>query len=536
MLTTPLKSPGSPRWSNKPRSQTADLADFLKNTGPPGDDERPKTGRSVASAKGVNGLRAHPLDPSPQSPTEPAITLKTKSTDLMDATQRPKRKILGMPVQGARDARVEKSTTRDFADFIRSTGPERPQQLPTTISARPSTANTDSAPRSVFSPQMASAKSGENSPKISRSQTVSISGSSAPRRSGSKLEARPAALPQGNKSADLIDFIREGPPHDPRDGTHRIPRTIAPFRTTMDSDEISALVGAGAVIDKDALARISVASTQESSVPTVSVHSSSNSRTGLLDSTNHAGQRTSNQKTMSWSQPQTQPQTRPKTRTQNDDIRPRRKQRRVRDPYAIDTDSEDEVRYQAPKPKRDEESLIDFLRNVAPPSEAQTTPQLLNTSSAASAVAKKNSAPNIKDRIMRKSSVTAGGPKGRQRSEPTALPARRSSSGALQGLPSAPPPARSVSPHLSQTGSRLDSYKPTQPTYAAHVDRVRNKGAAQGQSRAGRSERSSTAELADFLKNSGPPATSQTYVPNVPKEETGFSRMFSRKKKPSGLA
>ena len=169
---------------------------------------------------------------------------------------------------------------------------------------------------------------------------------------------------------------------------------------------------------------------------------------------------------------------------------------------------------------------MDFLQNVAPPSEAQTTPQLLNTA-ASSAIQKKNNAPNIKDRIMRKSSLSNGPSKGRQRPEPMAPPVRRSSN----GVP-AVPPLRPVSPHLLQTGSRLDSYRPTQPTYASHVDRVRaNKSAAQGQARSGRTEVSSSAELADFLMNSGPPITTQTHTPSVTKEENGFSRMFSRKKK-----
>ena len=35
--------------------------------------------------------------------------------------------------------------------------------------------------------------------------------------------------------------------------------------------------------------------------------------------------------------------------------------------------------------------------------------------------------------------------------------------------------ARSESPRLSQIGSKLDSYRPTRPTYAAHVDRARSK-------------------------------------------------------------
>jgi hypothetical protein len=425
-------------------------------------------------------------------------------------------------MQEPRDPRVEKTSTRDFADFIRSTGPGHPQQLPASIASRPATANADSSPRPASITQTPSAKPVENLSKVARSQTVSPTTTFASsQKRASRLEARPAALPQGNKSADLIDFIREGPPHDPRDGNHRIPRTIAPFRTTMDSDEISALgvVRAGATVDRDALARISVASTQESSVPAMSVHSSMNSRTGLLDSTNQTATRMNNQPVTPWSP------------SQNEDAPPHRKQRRVRDPYAIDSDSEEEALFAASqKPKREEESLIDFLRNVAPPSESQTTPQLLSTAAAAN-VQKKNSAPNIKDRIMRKSSVTTATSKGRGR-EPMSQTARRSSNGAHQSLPSPQRSARSISPHLSQTGSRLDTYKPTQPTYAAHIDRVRsNKSATQGQARSGRNEASSSAELADFLMNSGPPATTQTYVPSVAKEETGFSRMFSRKKK-----
>ena len=89
----------------------------------------------------------------------------------------------------------------------------------------------------------------------------------------SKLQARDAAVPRGDGISDLIDFVRSGPQLEKEN--HRIPRTVAPFRTTLDSDQMTGATG-GKAID---------ASLPEprSSQTSTSVHSSINSQSALLN-------------------------------------------------------------------------------------------------------------------------------------------------------------------------------------------------------------------------------------------------------------
>jgi len=300
----------------------------------------------------------------------------------------------------------------------------------------------------------------------------------------------------------------------------------------MDSDELQALGPAHR--DKDAITRSSVASTQDSSVVAKSIQSSSNSQTGLLETTNRANARQNNGYTH---------QGAPKnnysgTSRPADPMVPVRKQRRVRDPYAIDSEDEEEDEDVAPQPKRKaqsgEESLMDFLRNTSPPSESNAPkPLAVNRTAAVPAPSPKtmkrnSSATALKDLITRNGSVTASN-KGTMPSGKTPPPSNGGVAQAFQGHP------RAASPHLSRKGSPLDSYKPTQPTYAAHMDRNKSSGSkpkpANIQARTGGAGKSDTADLADFFKNSGPPPSAQTYTPTPTKEESGFSKYFSRKKK-----
>lgn len=480
----------------------------------------------------MNGLRANPPDVAQRPATSSAATptQRSKSVDLQAVASIGKTK----PDAGTpREATVEKESLRDLADFIRSTGPDRAQQLPGSISSRPGT-SVDATPKTMLA---SPGRTLAGSPTAPKHKVMGSKGGSVPKQSGSniRLQARDAVIPRGEQSSDLIDFIREGPPRDPRDGTHRIPRTVAPFRTTMDSDELQALGPASK--DKDVITRSSVASTQDSSIIAKSMHSSTNSRTGLLDATNRI-----NSKLYNPSPPSDA--TFPGRSNPEEDVGPVRKQRRVRDPYAIDSDSDEDPDELRPtpkgKPKAQEESLIDFLRNVAPPSEA-AAPQPLAVNAARIAtggkpVQRKDAAPTMKDRLMRNTSLRAAN---RTSSSRGPIPPPKAGSSTLNNGAGAPQPStyrRPVSPHLTQSGSRFDSYRPTQPTYASHVERQRQRQKpkpAQQQARSGRAL-GETGDLADFLKNSGPPSTSQTYAPSVEKEGSGFSKMFSRRKKQAG--
>ena len=323
-----------------------------------------------------------------------------------------------------RDAKVEKPSTRDLADFAKSTGPEDPGQLPKAVSGA------STQPR--------------------RSQS-----------SATRFQARDPIVK--GATSDLIDFIREGPPRGKGDGTHRIPRTVAPFRTTMDSDELNAL---GPL--QDPAGRNSSSSNHDGSIVT---KSTVNSRTGLMDSTNRTAF-PSNSSNLGASQV-------PK-RNAEESTQPKRKQRRARDPYAIDMGSDDEIDDVSGKPpKYEDESLIDFLRNTSPSSESQFQPQPLVLSSKYVAtqppnVLKKPVDGGFRERLRRTASTNSLGRNGGAKPSPSTSDGPNTSTRSGSKL-------RPSSPHLVQSGSRFDRYKPTQTTYAAHVERNRQRATPQGQ-------------------------------------------------------
>jgi hypothetical protein len=375
-------------------------------------------------AAGMNGLRANPPEPISISPTSP-VTVGVPKPGRVE--QHPQASAAGRSVRTQhrpRDPKVETPSTRDLADFAKSTGPEYPGQLPKAVS-----------------------RASAQVPK--RAKTA------APR-----FQPRDPIV-KGPNSA-LIDFIREGPPRAKGDVTHRIPRTVAPFRTTMDSDELNVLGPT-----QDAAYRNSGSSNQEGSAVT---KSTGNSQTRLMGSANRNAFDPSNNSNLGTShvpRPQVEGSTPPK-----------RKQRRVRDPYAVDIGSDDEIDDGLGKPpKYEEESLIDFLRNSSPPAENQNQPQplLLSTSRMAGQhpnVLRKPVNGGFRERLKRTASTNSLSR--RDGADPSSLSSDRLHISGRAGKQVTP-----SSPHLIQSGSQLDSYKPTQTTYAAHVERNRQKAGVQ---------------------------------------------------------
>ncbi|RMD39336.1 hypothetical protein DV735_g5795, partial [Chaetothyriales sp. CBS 134920] len=395
------------RSPTKVKTQTQELADFFRTTAPPGE------GPGHYLATKASG----PLPRSAQSRTPDQLVTPVEQRASQRAAQanfRPRP--LGVP----RDARPERNTTRDLADYARSTGPSTDAQLPQPLAATPRTARFNGGPVSPVS-------------VLSTSSLLS----SSTARSANRLhyEPRDARAGRGTGTSDLVEFIREGPPQttpDRRSG----PRT--PLRNTLDSEEYNNVRG-------------SVGSARNGSIITSrSVQESTTSRTGLLDS-----QRNSNRVNgVNSASPGIAKQTIPEV-----DRMPARKRRGPRDPYAIDDSDEEALEEELAKAPAKQESLIDFLRNTAPPPGMSTLPVLAAVPGTDGKLdGQASSGPSkLRDLVGRSKSVSYAQS---TRSSRSAKPSNG---------------ARETSPHLTQVGSKLDKYRPTQTTHAAHVDRNRQK-------------------------------------------------------------
>ncbi len=433
-----------------------------------------------------------------------------------------------------RDARPKPETTAAIADFIRTTGPEREPESSTIPapegSSRRHKATNSTSRTSPASQQGRPRKISKSIPlilprAINTSPSTKSASSSPSKRPVSKLQAREATVTHDEKTSDLIDFIRQGPAYDKGDGNHRISRAVAPFRTTMDSDEIQAL---GDGKGKDTLdATNSISSTQDSLAPVKSTHSSLNSRTALIDNAKRSKARNA---------PALGKPPRP-----DEPPHPIRKQRRDKDPYGIDTESDEEDEHAStPTPEQQEEYLIDFLRSVTPPPPKPVIPSAFDgiQRPSRSTVQKKSSGPNMRESFSQNGSMPLSSqmPRSSQTVQPSVRETRRTEAGQQ------PLTSRAVSPHLiTQVGTKYDTYKPTRPTYAAHMDRERNGSLCPRQlPRAEREPDSGMSDLVDFFKNSAPPPsppfTKPTPAVRVAKGESGFSKIFSRKKRMTGRA
>lgn len=523
-----METPESPRYQTHARSETQ--------------------GSLTGSLNGINGLRANPTN----------VNEFTRGPSSFENTRGPPQAPPKSPgvrsgrVAAPREADAKDHNMRDFADFIRSTGPDN---VPT-HTARPATSGNAKKERPGSSTSQQGPKKLTKAPSVTSPKQSYINHPSkpevAPKRTASKLQAREAAVTNSNATADLADFLRSGPDGiDGLRGTQRPGAHIQPITTSNGYVNGRQAVGSGT----------SVASTQDSFAASKMTQSSTNSRTGLLDTSNRA-----------------QPSS-PDAGRNNGAPSPRsvefppgrvRKQRRVRDPYAIESDDENDDTLLPPE--REEESLTDFLRNYTPPPAAATRPPPIGIIGAPKPA---KQSVTLKERIQRNIAVIPDyrplppkAPKkpSSAKSPPQSNESRRKSqrqnsnnsassplsSGSRPSAhrnvssgskaPQLPPiNARAMSPHLSQNGTTMDTHRPTQPTYAKHVER---KPKQQLQAReehgvlSGPPQSGGMGDLADFLREteppppSGPVAGMRPMSPTKEKEEsTGFGRMFSRRKK-----
>ncbi|KAI1085343.1 hypothetical protein F5B20DRAFT_575810 [Whalleya microplaca] len=385
----------------------------------------------------------------------------------------------------ARDARIPRESTQDFADFIRSTGPPG-----------------DSGPQ--YNRANAGIKTTVNN--ITGPTPVGRNTSTDLRRTESnartRLQARDATVHASNESSDLIDFIRRGPPTS-NSGNPRIPRHVAPFRTTMDSDQMqmTGAVGGKAVDAVLPNVRTSQASTN---ITETSAPSSMNSQSALLSKANKSQQYSGNNAGNNFDE---------------DDMMPKRTRRRVRDPYAIDFSDEEEDEFDVvpkPQPKK-EESLIDFLNNYPPPPEPTPEPVVLPK--------KKSSAPNLIARLRSSASssnkfASNANQKGSNPNETRSLHSRASTGKGYTPI---------VVPGGAEkfgSESRTSSYTPVASTGRVPMKKFEPRDATA----TGR-----TSDLAMFLRDSEPPPSTMARVSPPPEDKSssssGFSRMFERRKK-----
>lgn len=378
-------------------------------------------------------------------------------------TQQVSRKAINRPL--AREPRVDHESMRDFADFIRSTGPSPGQEKPVQPFVSISNQVTRSPSNSTSSLVRKLSTSQKQSPRNVDSPSMK------PR---INMEPRTA---EGNTTGnnDLIDFIRQGP-NGGNGGQPRIPRNVAPFRTTVDSDQFEGMLGQHGNIE----------SAYGSTTSTVDSEQTANSRSGLLGQPKVVHPAYSNT-----------PQKLSGSMAANNEPVITKTRRRNKDPYAIDlTDDEDEdlltalpssSHGRAPEPKQ--ESLMDFLNATDPPSSGPSSkpePFMLSAETIAAARARANS-----------SNTSVG-------SANTAI--RNGNYNSSTQIASDAP--RAYKPRLQ---ARTASGPP----------------------------RTQTSDLADFLRNSGPPEPVQQPsltkdLSAVRKDEEKKSRKFWRSKKTYG--
>jgi len=186
---------------------------------------------------------------------------------------------------------------------------------------------------------------------------------------------------------------------------------------------------------------------------------------------------------------------------------PIRKRRVVRDPYAIDSDSEDEFD-ETPesansRPHREKESLVDFLRNVPPPQYDGRPAQLPSASESPTGPSgsklRARSTPSMKSRLMRTASTDKVPASKLSKSS---LRSRKSYANGTSGAPPSVPvlPMPDTTSQISWSDPSQDNLPPSQ----GHQSSDGKSTTPQGSSNERRNE-TGTRALADFFRNTPPP-------------------------------
>ena len=348
----------------------------------------------------------------------------------------------------AREPRVQTESMRDFVDWIRSTAPSASESNgPSTVTnivrnQDPFVTKQDNSPASAHGKSPITPVSAV-SPHTRFPPSNAINGQTngaTPPKVPRKINAEPrtAQIRNGTGTSDLANFLRDGPPGSNPAMSHRGSRGSMAHNGTEDHSSIAS---------RD------------------STRNSANSRTGLLTPQNQTTQPAFS------GQPQ---------RLQHSSLAapemPVRKRTRVKDPYAIDLDDEDDLLTALPNQGRgrQEESLADFLRNVEPPTNNNPTPI------------------SARPPPVQPNGVNGNAPRARANGTPNGTPNPRRNS--LRANGASPNPNRNSGSHLGTTApSPITKRKLEARAAGKDTRQVRRDGY------------NNTADLADFLRTSGPP-------------------------------
>lgn len=312
-------------------------------------------------------------DPAENSPRTPLSASRSTPTS-------PKPNKAGLV---PKEARAQPEPTNDFAHFIRNTGPPAIKSSTETSEAAPvGVSNRAIKPMSSHK-TLSRRTTAENlrSPpptKTSFSEVIPPLPVVAPKKTRAGLSPREPRTERRSPNADLIEFLRAGPPpgtvaavvaaqtqHSPNNGP---PSTRYNVRTSDARTDGSASV-------------------RSSSLMTTSLHGSINSQRALLASpskthmrtdadskplpirTDSATARLGTQNRDPWSLPSDNKAAVAKPIQEEEAVG--KTQYRNKDPYALpsddDEDDGEDLIVPVQKPRKAEESFIDFLKNVEPP-------------------------------------------------------------------------------------------------------------------------------------------------------------------------
>ncbi|KAF2169291.1 hypothetical protein M409DRAFT_20517 [Zasmidium cellare ATCC 36951] len=363
---------------------------------PPPKQSPPLDSRMGRSQTSKQATSANPI----AIPPEPEDEREEETSRERESRREKRRSISRPPVRNtsihrksglvAREPQVMTESTRDFADFIRSTGPNKEQEVLPILNNR-STTSLNSLRQAHINGSRSSSPGAASARSLNRTALHSENVPPVPpmpnKGKNSIMQPRgPASTADG--TSELIDFIRTGPNGSEQAGQprqHRISRTVAPFRTTMDSDQFNEW-GERLAAQPDLKLNTSVPSApsvKSASSMKSSVRTSANSRAPLLNGSNagetvHPAHSGVPQRSSSLSAPDASPKPLQTTTSE-----PAVKRYRNKDPYALDFDDEDDDLLTAlPRNRREEESLIDFLRHSEPP--ANNYPRGMNNTNGTS--------------------------------------------------------------------------------------------------------------------------------------------------------